>query len=413
LNIFYERQIRTNAISQWIVNHPRISFPIIGAIAAGFTYIIFDPVRKFFMTSKITQRFNPEEYAIYRWLRKEAWARIVPSKARDGALDATPEGWSEREEEYKKLKTLLRGVPETFILVTGPKGSGKSTLVRAATTDKKYKVKINGEQLANSRNNNEMISNLAKQLGYFPVFTWLVSFSGLIDTLVSITTGQKAGLSPSTDTQFKKILETVAIVLQQISVTDGPSYSKESLPALQRLQQLVGSSQQATDANDDIVSRSIEHSDEIPIVIIDGFLSREKGSHQQEMWENIVEWATLLVENRVAHVIFVTQHVGAVKILGKALPDRTFETISLSDAQPESAMRFVQKRLDAVRKDRNLTGLDRAIAALGGRLTDLQLFIEKIYGGLDSDGEYSLFDIKQVAHKIAVYILNTFDSRPK
>ncbi|RUP43989.1 RNA12 protein-domain-containing protein [Jimgerdemannia flammicorona] len=396
LNITYERQIRTNAISQWIVSHPRISFPIIGFAAAGVTYAIFDPVRKFCITSKITQRFNPEEYAVYRWLRKETWARIVPSTARqaqleEGEKDGTAAGgWSEREQDERMLRTWLKEQPETFILVTGPKGSGKSALVQSVIKDKRYKIIVNGEQLVNSGNNNDMIASLARQLGYFPVFTWLVSLSGLVDTLVSATTGQKAGISSSTETQVKQILETVAVAVHEVTISD-ESASTSTL-ALRRLKRLTsGKPRLKSDKNEN----GIEDENEIPVIVIDGFLAREKGPDHQELWENLAEWAALLVENRVAHVIFVTNHVGAIKVLGKALPDRTIEAITLSDASSDAAMRFVQRRLREVQLKRNLAGLDHAVAALGGRLTDLQLLVQKIRGGLDPDA--ALHDIVQRA----------------
>lgn len=123
------------------------------------------------------------------------------------------------------------------------------------------------------------------------------------------------GLSSSTDTQIKQILETVALALHEISIDDDSSGTKSPSP-LQRLRRLV-SGKRPNSKSDIIVPHSVEHSNEIPVIIIDGFLSREKGPHQQEMWENLAEWAALLIENRVAHVIFVTQHVGAVKVLGK------------------------------------------------------------------------------------------------
>lgn len=69
-----------------------------------------------------------------------------------------------------------------------------------------------------------------------------------------------------------------------------------------------------------------------------------------------------------------------------ALPDRTFETIILSDAQSDSAMSFVRQHLRGEQEGRTLPGLDRAVAALGGRLTDLQLLVQKIHSGLDPDG---------------------------
>lgn len=140
LNILYERQVRANVVKEWLVSHPRITVPLFAAMLAGITYIVFDPIRVFFITSKVTQRFNPQEYALYRWLRNETWARLMPT----GTTASRIEGaslWADDTEQTEKLKSWLAEYPETFVLVTGHKGSGKSALVKAAIKDRKYVIR--------------------------------------------------------------------------------------------------------------------------------------------------------------------------------------------------------------------------------------------------------------------------------
>lgn len=57
--------------------------------------------------------------------------------------------------------------------------------------------------------------------------------------------------------------------------------------------------------------------DDIPVVIIDGYMSREKGPHAKEFWTYLADWAAVLVENHVAHVIFISNNVTASKPLSK------------------------------------------------------------------------------------------------
>lgn len=80
------------------------------AIFAGITYVVFDPVREFFITSKVTQRFNPEEYKAYRWLRKETWARLVSSSS---GKDIKPDSsvWADDAEKTGKLISWLAETP--------------------------------------------------------------------------------------------------------------------------------------------------------------------------------------------------------------------------------------------------------------------------------------------------------------
>jgi hypothetical protein len=134
LNILYERQVRANVVYEWLASHPRITIPLLAALVAGVTYIVFDPIRAFFIASKVTQRFNPDEYALYRWLKSETWARLLPA-GHDSHLDGSSV-WADDTEKTEKLKSWLAEYPETFVLVTGHKGSGKSALVKAAIKDR-------------------------------------------------------------------------------------------------------------------------------------------------------------------------------------------------------------------------------------------------------------------------------------
>lgn len=56
------------------------------------------------------------------------------------------------------------------------------------------KVFIKCDVILNSRDENELVSKLARQVGYFPVFTLMVSLSNLVDGLASATIGQKTGI---------------------------------------------------------------------------------------------------------------------------------------------------------------------------------------------------------------------------
>ena len=104
--------------------------------------------------------------------------------------------------------------------------------------------------------------------------------------------------------------------------------------------------------------------------------------------------AAALTTNNIAHVIFLTHDVSFSKSLSKALPDRVFRQISLGDCTPEVAKRFVINHLDAENDDpssgekltpsqrrKDLGELDETIAALGGRLTDLEFLARRMKTG--------------------------------
>lgn len=170
--------------------------------------------------------------------------------------------------------------------------------------------------MANARNKNEITTLLAKQLGYYPVFTWISSMNQLIDTMVTATTGQKAGLSTTPDSQIKQILEIAAIALRKV-LTDLEAQREadridKNLPWWKTLFHTVDNLEGKENPQDG----GEEDNSDLPIVIIDNFLYRET-SVNSALWNELAEWAALLVENGIAHVIFVSANVVITKTLGK------------------------------------------------------------------------------------------------
>ncbi|KAG0308195.1 mitochondrial escape protein 2 [Dissophora globulifera] len=400
LNVTYERTLQGNAVWNWLTNHPRITVPLGGMALAGVSFVIFDPMRVFSMHAKITQLFNVNEYPVLKWLRKETIGRLT--RAQNDSLQAT--GWREREHDEKKLRNWLRVPPESFLIVHGPRGAGKTEMVEYVVKEKKHKVIIRCEELANARSESEILINLAKQVGYIPLFQFMSTINNMADMAITATTGQKAGLSATFEGQLKKILDTLTIAIQQVSPTKNmSSFSPEAI--LKRIEATIAEKERRTLLNtsdcSDTPIKSLESRraaakaakaakrkeeeesrwvdpDEIPVIIIDGYMSREKGPHTKELWTYLADWAAVLVENHVAHVVFLSNSVAASKPLAKALPNMTFETIVLADATLESALEFVYKHLD---RD-EYPDLIKSVQTIGGRLTDLELFVQKIKSGM-------------------------------
>ncbi|CAO3564188.1 unnamed protein product [Mortierella alpina] len=391
LSVTYERTLKGNAIWDWLTNHPRITVPLGGMAIAGMSFMIFDPIRVFSMEAKITQLFNMNEYKFLRWLRKETVGRLTRTPI--DSLQAT--GWREREHDEEKLRSWLR-VPQS------PSRSFMdlaTEMVEYVIKDKKHKVVIKCEELANARSEGEVLTNLAKQVGYIPLFQFMTTINNMMDMAITATTGQKAGLSATFEGQLKKILDTLTIAIQEASPTkDMSSFSPEAI--MKKIEATIEEKTRRAEMVQSGCSGSTmslesrraakakkrkdkEEShwcdpDEIPVIVIDGFMSREKGPHAKELWTHLSEWAAVLVENHVAHVIFLSNNVVASKPLAKALPNMTFETIVLADATLDSALEFVYKHLD---RD-EFPDLIESVQTIGGRLTDLELFVQKVKSGM-------------------------------
>ncbi|KAF9582484.1 mitochondrial escape protein 2 [Lunasporangiospora selenospora] len=395
LSVTYERTLQGNVIWTWLQNHPRITVPLGGMLIAGMSFAVFDPMRVFSMNAKITQLFNVNEYPILRWLRKETIGRLTRTP-----IDVQSGGLRERENDEELLRNWLRVPPETFAIVLGPRGSGKTEMVEYVIKEKKHKVVIKCEELANARSEGELLSNLARQIGYIPLFQFMATINNMMDVAITATTGQKAGLSATFEGQLKKILDTLTAAIQQASPTrDMTNTSPDAImkkiemtveEKLRRAEQaltgecepiLRGESKRKSRKRREAEESKWCDPDDIPIIVIDGYMTRDKGPLAKELWTHLADWAAVLVENHVAHVVFITNNVAASKPLAKALPNMTFETLVLADAPLESSLEYVYKHLDR----EEYPDLIEPVQTIGGRLTDLELFVQKIKGGLTSD----------------------------
>lgn len=234
-----------------------------------------------------------------------------------------------------------------------------------------------------------MTKSLAKEVGYFPIFTWAASMSGLVDTAVAATTGQKTNFGSSPDSQVKAVLETVAIALRDIVPNEKEERrraeeeaERESL--ISRIKSIATGRKLVEHAKSSEGEDDEEDGKSIPIVVVDNYMCRETAKNAQ-LWDELAEWAALLIENGIAHVVFVSSNAGVVKTLGKALPGKSFSSIALSDAPPQMAMQFINKELGSDCEDPDLHDV---VAALGGRLTELELLVQKMKMKMDAQSKY-------------------------
>lgn len=373
--INYERKIKFTMIKDWIVNHPRLVIPAIAALVATITVIIFDPVRTFFVKMKIKSALHTEDNPVIQWIRKQV------SKANIkyfGNRRTDPRGlaaiWEDRQGDISQLQAWLTETVETFIVIHGPRGSGKRELVlEQALKDCKYKVVIDCQQLQDARGDTAKIARAAAQVGYRPVFSWMNSISSWIDLAAQGMIGVKAGFSETLDAQLSKIWQNTAVALKRVALE---SRSKED--------------KDAKISDDEYLEA---HPEKRPVVVIENFVYDSAGDI---VLDKLTEWAAGLTTANIAHVIFLTTDSSYSKPLSKALPNQVFRTISLGDCSLEVGRRFVLSHLDTEadggtdgeteKPKRNLAGLDDCIQVLGGRITDLEFMAHRIEAGETPQG---------------------------
>lgn len=375
LKISFEQKAKSHWIRDWLFNHPRIVIPAVAALVAALTVAVFDPIRTFFIKTHITQAFHLEGNMVGQWVRNQVNRandifRFGRRKQDDDSLEIL---FEDRHGAITQIRTWLIETADTFIVIQGPRGSGKRELVlEQALEDRKYKLVIDCKPIQEARGDSATISAAAAQVGYKPVFSWLNSISSLIDLAAQGTIGTKTGFSETLDTQLAKIWGNTATALKQIALSGRKKTDKDA------------------DLSDDEYLEA--HPERRPVVVIDNFL--HKANESNLVYDKIAEWAAALTTSNIAHVIFLTNDVSFSKSLNKALPDRVFRQIILSDCSPETAKRFVLRYLERDAEDdagdqplseaqaqSHLDELDETINILGGRLTDLEFLARRIKTG--------------------------------
>ncbi|KAG6324925.1 hypothetical protein E4U22_006713 [Claviceps purpurea] len=377
LRLSYSRKEKVHSFWNWMTNHPRIVIPILAALLAAASVIIFDPIRTFFIKLHVSHSLRFKESRLYKWFKSQTDSL---SFRQPQHMDGLGTVWSHRRELIEQLRNWLDGSSDTFVVVTGPRGSGKLEMVMdQALAGRKNVLLVDCKPIVDASGEAGTIKRLAVAVGFRPVFSWANSISSMVDLAVQSTTGVKAGFSETLDSQVNKILHTTTKALKEIGLATRSKRDKDA--------------QLSEDAYLDA------HPESRPVIVIDNFLHRNEGT--SIVYDKIADWAASLVQNNIAHVIFLTSDGSFSKPLSRALPDRVFRTISLGDLDHKVAKNFVTSRLtdDAsatpattetskdpdnqalTTKRLDLTGLDECIETLGGRLTDLEFLSRRIRAG--------------------------------
>lgn len=378
--ISYERRIKPHRFWDWLTNHPRIVIPAFVALLTGITVVVFDPIRSFFVAAHVSGKYRLKNSRVYRWLRQQTYDIFAIKRGGDeqAGLNAV---WSHRKDIIEQIQGWLMESAETFIVVQGPRGSGKKELVlEQALKDRRNVLVIDCKQIVEARGESAILKKMASEVGYRPIFSWANSMSSMIDLAIQSTTGVKAGFSETLDAQLQKILQTTAEALQTLGLdTRSKDDSDASLPPDAYLE---------------------AHPERRPVVVVDNFVCRSEDNPL--VYEKIADWAAALVQSDVAHVVFLTNDSSYTKVLSKSLPDRVFRQVALGDLSPDVAKWFVlgqvtggsivDEKTDSADESEtgekpkpenipDLAELDSCIGTLGGRLTDLEYLARRIKAG--------------------------------
>jgi hypothetical protein len=239
---------------------------------ASFSYSLADTapdrIRTFFVKAHVEGSFHLENSRVYRWFKAQA-NDIFSLRHRESEDAAMRALWDQRKDNIEQIRTWLMETTNTFIIVQGPRGSGKKELViDQAVKGMNNTLIIDCKPIQEANGDSATINAAAAQVGYRPVFSWMNHFSSLIDLAAQGTIGTKAGFSETLDSQLAKIWQTTAAALKQIA-----------------LERRTPTDKDASLSDDEYLE---VHPEVRPTVVLDNFL--HKSQEDSLVYDKISEW---------------------------------------------------------------------------------------------------------------------------
>ncbi|KAF8754138.1 RNA12 protein [Rhizoctonia solani] len=397
-----------------LVNEPpKDCVPVLAFLLGTITYTVFDPVREFSIRGR-PPIGSPMEILHFT----NGSPRMHLAVLLQLCLATAPVKGERRSPQFGERERC--------------ESDPSSVFERLAISDltRRPSIIIDCAKILNTPNDSSMIRELATQTGYWPYFSFLTSLNNMIDLASVGLIGQKAGFSSTTESQLKDILISrlkLCVVSKKTARrtpaevrsarTSFPTKRSDSVqrvdPSASLAQNAISGDEKyaATVTNEKeilpplpnfpeqapipVAGRSgpEETKDDLPIVVITNY--QPQGAKREEVLNVLAEWAAKLVEDKVAHVIFVCINRENTKRVAKALPSKPLTSIALSDADVNTARSYVISKLSNYEIKQSL-GKDelQAVENLGGRISDLDTLVNKVRSG------QSVTDaVKEIIHR--------------
>jgi len=151
-------------IEPWIQKNPRLVVALVGFLLAIVSIAVFDPLRTFFCTAKITGRFAFKDYESVRWISDlgERATRFL----RTNAASSLSARLGERQVEEEKLRLWVAQPPGSILYIRGAPGSGTSEFARKAREYQSANVLELKFARMLERGEDDFIKQFARSVGY-------------------------------------------------------------------------------------------------------------------------------------------------------------------------------------------------------------------------------------------------------
>ena len=351
LKLTYQPRVAKHFYKDWLFSHPRIVAPLLVFLLGAVSYVVFDPIREYAITSKIMHTFSLDAV-------KKKWLIFGDSNSKAANDGVVASDIQERKEAYESANIWLNESPSTFVTLTGARGSGKGSLLKTLTRERQV-LTIDCAEVCKAENDAQLVTELADQTGYWPIFGFLSSVSNLLDLASVGLIGTKAGFATPLEDQLKQILSITTKAIEKANASkfassksqhdqlklglkqaaeDEVRRSSHSFSHDGRLDCLAGNGImselgvgiETDDIDEEVLSLTLkrledlnkhEYDEEkekiksIPVVVIKNF--DFKGADRDVLFDVLSSWASNLVLAKLAQVVFVSDNVSSNKRLAK------------------------------------------------------------------------------------------------
>lgn len=314
-----------------ILTSPRAIVPLTGATIASIS-LLLNPIRIYFVTQKLTI----EKGVDY----------IGESGSNYAILNST--------ELETNFRNLVNNKPSNVLLIIGPKGSDKSTIVKKVIQKRMFTTRIDCQKISTTQ---EFIDQFGRDIGFRPSFaalnTIFVWFSSFVPNAATLSHDVQI-------TSLLKCLDRALLVRKATNIT--------------------------------------------PIIVFDEFDrflklmdsdNKDEANRATSVLSLIGTWAYTTTRNGNAHVIFVSNNTHSEEHLRKFDCFNNIVTIPVKDISKEHAEEYLVTQLREVYGNdlpKKYSSIKDAVNLIGGRLGDLDhlLFLVSKNGSIESTLELML-----------------------
>jgi hypothetical protein len=244
LRVLYRRRLKVRVIRVWLFNQPKFTIPVLALLVASIVVWLFDPVRVWSIEAKITDSYTLQLTAtakqFWRFICRQVRGYMSPifgmgnanQRRKDGNMgkqSSDEQGTDEQktskhvselsdgnEIEVESLRRLLKG-DRTTVVYHGPRPGQLGLILRDVVFDRKHILVIDCKPIAEASTGSAGAERLAKQVGYWPLFSF---FSQLYGLLLGATIGSDGGAESAAETTLDEILRATRIAVKNVALRE-------------------------------------------------------------------------------------------------------------------------------------------------------------------------------------------------